>query len=381
MSEKSGETQIMFAIGIIVLLVWIFWYFFHAEITAMVGWTRYGYLWVVDLVTDKYNPYTVAMERRLDGQLPLSWGNIERVSVVLGDIMKWPVALLLSYYLYWMLMITPKRKFQNKFNLEGLLKIQAKCWPIISPIVNFSPLNATQRVPGSPVPAELPPFAESLSPEEWVAWCRMPVRDGVPDKEDVRAAMTRQLGPKWEGLKGLREHHKALIAAFALRGAQKRTESDTLLGEIATCWDIKTGLRLTPPVQAKIDSVLRNKEMMVEALKAAGKHAYRTTALLGLLRWARDQGGVLAPASFLWLRAEDRGLWYPLNNLGRRSYHAEATGAMAHYMAENIAGRALAIPRVDTAIPALIDYLADNQIKIPSLADAPVKDNAKLKMS
>ncbi len=80
--------------------------------------------------------------------------------------------------------------------------------------------------------------------------------------------------------------------------------------------------------------------------------------MVGALRYARFQGGVLAPAQFLWLRAVDRALWYPLNNLGRRSFHTEGAGAMAHFMAEQNAKKPLVVPRIDTAIITLNQYLA-----------------------
>jgi intracellular multiplication protein IcmP len=76
-------------------------------------------------------------------------------------------------------------------------------------------------------------------------------------------------------------------------------------------------------------------------------------------------GGVLAAAQFLWLRGVDRDLWYSLNNLGRRSFHSEGAGALAHYMAEDIAGKAVPGARLETAIGALNQYLAANQPKIP----------------
>ena len=107
--------------------------------------------------------------------------------------------------------------------------------------------------------------------------------------------------------------------------------------------------------------------------RIAAEHAYRTTAILGVLKWARTMGGVLASAQFLWLRATDRGLWYPLNNLGRRSFHVEGSGAMAHFMAEQNAKKPLPIPRVDTAITAINQFLSDPQkrpIPIPPRADA-----------
>jgi hypothetical protein len=80
-------------------------------------------------------------------------------------------------------------------------------------------------------------------------------------------------------------------------------------------------------------------------------------------------GGVLASAQFLWLRGVDRELWYACNNLGRRTFHSEGAGALAHFMAEDAAGKALPIPRLETALIALNQYLAANQPQIPPHAD------------
>lgn len=381
MSDKSGETALMFAVGIIVLFFWLMWYIYEAEITQMVAYTRFGYLWALGHATDHFDAYYAALDRRLSGNVNLSWDQVKAVSDAIGDVMKWPVMAFLAYCCYWMLQISPKRKFRTVFNLESFIKIQAKCWPVIAPIINFNPLKNSQRIPGTKIPRKLPPFAESLSPEEWVAWLHLPFHEGLPEKEAVTQAFIQQLGRKWEGVRSLREHQRALLAAFTLRGNQKRNESDELLGEIAKCWSIEHGLRLTLGVRAKIDAVLNDKGAMAEVMKELNRHAYVVTALLGALKWARERGGVLASPSFLWLRAVDRALWYPLNNLGRRSYHAEAAGVMAHFMAENLAKRALPIPRVDTAVPALLDYLKQMNPTYPEAEPLAVRDNAKLKMS
>ena len=152
---------------------------------------------------------------------------------------------------------------------------------------------------------------------------------------------------------------RALYAACALKGAQKREQSDELLGRLSLCWTIDKGFHMAPDIATEIDKVLKDQEMGGAADQIAAQHAYRTTALLGVLKWSRWMGGVLASAQFLWLRAVDRGLWYPMNNLGRRSFHAEGSGAMAHFMAEQNAKKPLTMPRVDTAIVALNQFLAE----------------------
>ena len=75
------------------------------------------------------------------------------------------------------------------------------------------------------------------------------------------------------------------------------------------------------------------------------------------LATARDEGGVLAPAQFVWLRAYNRALWYPMNNLGRQSFHMEALGAMSHYRAEKITQRPVPVPKLGDAIETIVEYM------------------------
>ncbi|MDR3424952.1 MAG: hypothetical protein P4M13_07755 [Alphaproteobacteria bacterium] len=273
-------------------------------------------------------------------------------------IFRWPLAAILASIGCYELFLSPNNKFFTKHTLESLIETQAKMWPIISPIVKFNP-SKTGRILGDPIPDKLPPFAEALSPEEWVSWNRIPVINGIPDRDVTRRAFISQLGPQWKGVDSLPLHMRALLAAFALKGAQKREESDEFLGRLALCWSPDKGFRPEAELIAEIDKILQDPKTGGKIPAAADRHAWRTTAMLGALQWARANGGVLAPAQFLWLRAEDRALWYPLNNLGRRAFHSEGAGAMAHFMAEESAKKPLPIPRVDTAIVTLNTYLHD----------------------
>ncbi len=395
--NDNGNLNLIVTFVVVLAALYGLWYFFEGPIVSILRWIRLGELNLVAVFTDRFDAVIKALPqmtvqphaeklRPSDLDAKTLWN----VSAALGDIMRWPVALIMGASAFWMLFHAPTAKFKNKYDLEGLIRIQSQTWPTISPVVNFDPGKTSARVPGTPVPAELPLFAESLAPAEWIAWARIPVIDNVPDKEGIRQAFITQLGPRWEGMTGLKPHHRALLAAFALKGAQKRKESDDLLGLIAQCWSPRSdgregGLTLNDAALAQINSVLNDRSLLGPALEQAAHHAYRTTALIGVLRWARDQGGVLAPAQFLWLRGQDRGLWYALNNLGRRTFHAEGAGAMAHYMAEravdNGKGRALLMPRVDTAIPPVLEFVKDLQIKgghIPALQEGAPKRIASI---
>ena len=378
------------------IAVSMFWYFFKSPILEVLRWIRWGELGFVNLFDHKHDycmvwlrlahvtdarptADVVGAAQGCFGQgflgsltpedqlkyYTLTGTSIGAIEQFAGNYFKWPFIALFGWLGYYIIFKSPRNKFRVKHDLESFIKLQAEMWPVISPIVNFNPIHSSARNIGATVPDRLPLFAEALSPEEWVAWHRIPVTNKIADREATRRALLIQLGPRWTGLTGQPAHVRALFAAFAMKGAQQREESDDFLGQMALCWSPKGGFNPTGAVLAVVDKILRDPEQGGKALEIADQHAYRTTALLGTLRWARMMGGVLAPAQFVWLRAADRDLWYALNNLGRRSFHTEGAGALAHYMAEQNAKKPLPIPRIDTALVTLNQYLRDANVTIP----------------
>lgn len=182
--------------------------------------------------------------------------------------------------------------------------------------------------------------------------------------------LAEQLGPRWGGWERLAPYKQILLAAFCLKASRKRNESDAMLGRIARCWDSKKGLMLKRDRTLHKDAlkILRNKKLSLEVLTNANRHAYETTALLRALLTAREEGGVLAPAQFVWLRGYDRTLWYPLNNLGRQSFHMEALGALGHFKMERMTDRPIPVPKVSGAVQTLREYMASRNARpIPQL--------------
>ncbi|MCF6342365.1 MAG: hypothetical protein L3J31_06125, partial [Bacteroidales bacterium] len=70
-----------------------------------------------------------------------------------------------------------------------------------APFVTFNPSEQPPRPPGAPVPAELPAFAEALGPEEWIAYNKIPIPDGILNEAITTKAFTKQLGRRWQGIK------------------------------------------------------------------------------------------------------------------------------------------------------------------------------------
>jgi intracellular multiplication protein IcmP len=292
--------------------------------------------------------------------------------------LRWLIVAILGAMFFWTMWNGPTSKFHRVLGLEGLIRDQAKTFKVIQPFVAFNPSSVTTRPIGAPVPAELPPFAEALSPEEWIAINEIPMMNGLPDAQAAEEAFANQLGPRWKGASALPTELQILLACFCLKASRKRNESDEMLGRLSACWDYKGGLKLSRDraLGREARKILRDKKLSERTLSNCNRHAYVSTALMRALNTAREEGGVLAPATFVWLRAHDRALWYPLNNLGRHAYHIEATGACAHYRAEKQVNRPIPRPRVLDAVDGLMDHM-----KNPILARPipPVEGSRKSK--
>ncbi len=400
-NEPDAVWTLAFIAGLSILGAALFWHEFRVQVLEGLRWLRLGELWIIGLFTHQQDKCFQWLRYVPNGPPNMSAGMVgltydcfggpyvaglppadkadffSLTGVSMGMIgsrvsmyIRYPIAAAFAAVSIYVYGYSPRNKFRTRHTLETFIKMQAKMWPVISPIVDFNPIKSSARVPGDVIPDKLPMFAEALSPEEWISYHRIPILDRsneggtnsrAVDREATRRALLLQLGPRWNGIQDQPPYIQALFAAFALKGAQKREESDEFLGQIALCWTAKGGFHLTPAVASHIKKIIFDPKMMDKANEQANMHAYRTTAMAGTLKWARSMGGVLAPAQFLWLRGMDRHLWYALNNLGRRSFHAEGMGAMAHFMAEQAAKKPLPIPRVDTAVTTINEFLNDKE--------------------
>ncbi|MCL2468611.1 MAG: hypothetical protein FWF24_00040 [Alphaproteobacteria bacterium] len=400
-SPQQEDASALFFIMLAFLfgIGWAIWHYWNVEILEALRWLRLIELWMLAPVDTRAKDCAhwlyiaqIGNENRVSEEVAqaayrcfgtesfvvfarqgmaydfynITGSSMKVISLYIGQYTRWliaPVCLLVAVYGTFM---SPRNLFKTRFNLETFIRAQAKIWPVISPVANFNPAKASARILGSPMPEKTPLFAEAFAPEEWLSYHRIAVVNGVPDREAARRAFLAQLGPRWNGFAGLPVHMQLLAAAFALKGVQKRDESDEFLGQISTFWTDKTGFKPSAEIVSKARAILKDPEVGGKALEVVARHAYRTTALLGLLKWARFMGGVLASAQFLWLRGVDRELWYSLNNLGRRSFHTEGAGAVAHFMAETAAEKALPTPRLDTAIITLNVYMSgDEPVVVP----------------
>lgn len=368
-----------FILGCVFIAVFaLFWYFNEYKVKDAIRWVRWGEIWAISwLVDDSYTvrwgEYDINMHQWRDGIPDIPQANLDdrtmgAIATLALAPLKIPFAIILGLMGLWCMMYGPGTHNRRKMNLDGLIGHQAKVFPVISPFVKFNPSTQPPRPPGSPVPATLPAFAEALGPEEWLAYNNIPIPDGKIDRQAAYRAFAKQLGPRWQGWEKLPPYKQVLLACMCLRAARKRADADNMTGALAGCWTFQRGMVIPPKLLRAARAVLRNKDLSGPVLRKANQHAFQTTAMLRALATAREEGGVMAPATFVWLRAHDRTLWYPLNNLGRQAFHTEAFGAMAHYKAEKMTQRPIPRPKVESAITAVEEYMRSDKARpIPQL--------------
>ena len=366
---------VFFIVGLLV------WPMMDEPIKSAARWFRFGEMYLISLFVDADDykviwngqkiPLAFVME--LAASTPPNELNGEVFSLMSTAAMqplRWIIIACMGLMALWCYTNGPGTQFRRKLSLDGLIGVQAKIFKVIQPFVTFNPSTMPPRPPGSPVPSELPMFAEALGPEEWIAYNQIPLPDGKLDEHAAYIAFARQLGPRWQGIKTLPPYKQVLLAAFCLKASRKRKEADEMLGRIAACWSHDKGLQLgrDRTLLSEARKILNDKKLSTVVLQKANMHAFQTTALLRGLQTAREQGGVMAPAQFVWLRAHDRTLWYPLNNLGRQGFHMEALGAMAHFKAEKLTSRPIPRPKLSDAIGSLNEYLGSRRARpIPQL--------------
>lgn len=379
----------MIMLAVIAVLVAMFWYYHADEVRNMVRWIRYGEMWVISwfiyvfnllgLFSEEYqvlyNGKLVSWQQGFDvtpefTKEALRYEHLSYFTALAMQPLRIVFFTLAALGAIWAVFRGPRTHYRMTLDLERLIQRQSMNFPAIAPLTDFNPATQPPRPPGSPVPSELPSFAEALGPEEWLAYHAIPFPDGVMDEEAVAAAFEAQLYGRWKGPMALKPYQQVLLAAFCLKAARKRNEADAMLGRLAMCWTHKRGLRLgkDKSLAGEARKILRNANLAGGVLSKCNQHAFVTTAMLRALTTAREEGGVLSPSQFVWLRGHDRLLWYPLNNLGRHSFHMEALGAMSHYKAEKMTQRPIPVPKVGDAVDTIRDYMKSARARpIPPL--------------
>ncbi len=315
----------------------------------------------------------------------------------------------LSFLAYRARILRPDLRFRTTFDLDNLIRVQTEHW-LTARLARSQPTrtNSPVTVEHDDRPSPRKPFnaglglllpsrqeakapdicGRSLRPEEWLLSQGL-VDERVPEptREElvgqyaghsvdaicshltvnaIDEVFEEQLGPPWSGFETLKFYEKALAAAFACNYGFRTEDSEQILDTLATFAECHLRKKKQPGSGSFLPvCFMRRAETILasppgrEIKAVADRHAWQTTAFLAMLRCARKNRGVLAAASFSWLKSVDRTLWYALNNAGNAAVMAEAAGVHAHYRAERQYGCALYCPCTFQASRALHEGYLD----------------------
>lgn len=184
------------------------------------------------------------------------------------------------------------------------------------------------------------------------------------DENRATELFTRQLGPLWTSIEDLPVPHQLLFGAIALYAKGDKDRSYQLFWEINRRWNPRKPskhLSFSPKYVANLIAEISTSEGVKYAI---ANHAYITTVFQGLLSVARKRGRI--PSNlFYWLKRQDRTLWYALNQEGGQCGWTESAAARAHVLAERAvkkevketAESALYTPEIRECVKALYDTL------------------------
>ena len=166
------------------------------------------------------------------------------------------------------------------------------------------------------------------------------------DTKRAEKLFASQLGKLWNGPDRLNPYVKALFACFAAQVCRDKDGAHDALKELTI--SISAG----SPVWTKSEELFKKYARDPRVEEICQRHAYQYTVMIALFFEGKSIG-IFPPNHFLWLRTQNRPMWYALNCVMRRAYFAEVSGVYAHYLAEKVAGHRLEQPYIGKAVLAL----------------------------
>ena len=360
--SKGGQDPDYGFVLLVVLAIMIgygIYHFFHSYIAEFVLYIKYYEIKALNFFfpSESYSSLIDNLYFSLhEGIHNVSLTDIQSVSSFVGNTLLWPLAilgLLISLILYFAHPSSGYKDIETMDSLRSKLKGTYPCIQVVTELdLVRQPINEG-------------PWAMALSPVEFAKKYKLLTRTEEGklsvDNLNTRILFTEQLGPYWQGVDVLPKHQKAIFAALCLFVDYKRSEAESLLEQFALS-ATKDSIVSGKLDYSKVDSII-NKYKNSQLIKdITSSHAYVYTVFTQMLSQARSTG-IVASASFLWLKPMDRLLWYTLNNVGRKAVFIETGAVTAHWKAEVKLGYAVKRPLLDSALDALKEAVTTRVVK------------------
>lgn len=292
---------------------------------------------------------------RRNASRDIDWGTFVSIREIVGAQVKVFVSGIICALAVLIVFKMKGDRYKRRFSLAGgkgqgpsLAIEQAKLWKTATMGALFDPDGRDKEI----LPAR--------TPFEWLKLNDISYEDSQLDREGCENAFAKQLGKPWHGVKRAELPVQVLLLLAGMHLTRNKAAISSR-ENMSMSW--AAGADGTAAMKAFVESSLANEKLVSVIDKVCAKNAYASSAAITMIDFARRKSGVLASSDFIWMRRVDRNLWYALNNVGRRRFHCEGAGAIAHYFAERAAGNALPEPYVEEAVNGLEDYLDEQGIE------------------
>lgn len=329
----------------VVVVMFLIWYYKHTAITSFMFTLRAWELKAISM----FSADAGAAARYIAALDPstVPYDAFRYVLFETGRMTRWifaPILVAASVYVY---LKSPADRFKKVHTTKTLLQQESELWPEIAPVVGLD-LVSGDITKG--------PWAVNLTEWEFARKHKLVDPDGALNRERARALLKRQLGPLWRGSSQLPPYAKAIYASLIMRIAGKNKESLQRMRSLAASF-AKTHSTKSMDF-TWVEAAIKEHEEHPLVQKVLKRHAYVFTVFAMLLQVARADG-VLAASLFVWVRPVDRRLWYTIDSVGRYAFTVEASGIMAHWLAEKELKMSLVMPCVEKAVDGLEKALKD----------------------
>jgi hypothetical protein len=193
-----------------------------------------------------------------------------------------------------LVIFAPASRYATPLDLDGLIKAQA---PVFRSIAAYLPRRLVPVAPNLPAPRPADP---ALHLGEWLA-CHALGERGVFQQDQAVAALEAQLGDPWSGIDRAPAPARMMIAVCGLHACRRRKEAAALLGLVSESLAVNaaqeggTGperpLVLSPAIMQAVDRILSETPVRSEVEPVLRQHGFVTTAVMGLLNFARARAG------------------------------------------------------------------------------------------
>lgn len=233
------------------------------------------------------------------------------------------------------------KKYSKIYNVDSLLEQEKKVWKYLEPISQQNLLKEDIKN-GK--------WASAKKPQEIAIEFKLldnPKDYNTLNREKAKKYFARQLGELFTGMDNLTPIQKALCGCFFAHYLGNPRAARYAFLDMAGSYakgskpDYSTGIALFEKY--------KNEKSVQNIMNG---HRYVSTAMMSMFEKAKERG-IIISKYFLWLKIEDRILYYALNNVGREVAWVECAGIFDHFQHEKNLGKPMAKMYVDEAVIGL----------------------------